>query len=49
MINRPAPPWFTKAREFAARVASPVGKPCAVAKKGKTAELYLYEAIGQDD
>jgi ATP-dependent Clp protease protease subunit len=37
-----------KAREFCARVQSPVGKPFAAAKKAEAAELYLYDLIGAD-
>ncbi len=48
MIRPPIPPWMKKAREFAARFPSPVGKPFAAAKKAKTAELYIYDAIGFD-
>lgn len=48
MIRPAVPPWFAKAREIAARVASPVGKPFAAAKKAKTAELYLFDGIGKD-
>ncbi len=48
MIRPPAPTWWTKAKEIAARVASPVGKPFAAAKKEKICEIYLYDAIGKD-
>ncbi len=48
MIKPALPPSFLKAKEFAARFASPVGKPFAAAKKGKTCDLYLYDAIGKD-
>lgn len=48
MLRPVAPPSWIKAREIAARVASPVGKPFAAAKKGKVAELYIYDAIGKD-
>jgi ATP-dependent Clp protease protease subunit len=39
---------MTKAREFCARFQSPVGKPFAAAKKDKVADLYIYDAIGED-
>jgi ATP-dependent Clp protease protease subunit len=39
---------MTKARQFAARVQSPVGAPFSAKKKGSVAELYLYDAIGRD-
>jgi ATP-dependent Clp protease protease subunit len=48
MITRNVPAWFTKAREIAARFAPPGGQPFSAAKKGETAELYLYDAIGKD-
>ncbi len=48
MIRPPAPAWWTKAKEIAARVASPIGKPFAAAKKQKTCEIHLYDAIGKD-
>lgn len=51
MIDRPNPAWFAKAREFANRVPSPVGKPFATrvqAKAPQRVELYLYDAIGLD-
>jgi ATP-dependent protease ClpP protease subunit len=49
MIERRLPAGFLKAREFAARVKSPVGKPFAAEKK-KTGPglLYIYDAIGKD-
>jgi ATP-dependent protease ClpP protease subunit len=48
MIERRVPAWFARARDFASRVPSPVGKPIAAAKKGERAELYIYDAIGKD-
>lgn len=48
MIDRRVPAWFPKAKEIAARVRSPAGKPFAAAKKGKCATLHLYDAIGKD-
>ena len=48
MIERHLPPWFPKAKEIAARVASPVGRPFAAAKKQTTCELYVYDQIGKD-
>lgn len=49
MNGRRFPAWMKKAREFAARVPSPVGRPFAAAKRGGVAEIYIYEAIGRDD
>jgi len=48
MLRPPPPPSWVKAREIAARVASPVGRPFAAAKRGAVAELYIYDAIGKD-
>ena len=48
MIRPPPPPSWLKAKEIAARVASPVGRPFAAVKKGSTFELYIYDAIGKD-
>lgn len=48
MLRPPPPSSWVKAKEIAARVASPVGKPFAAAKKGGVAELYIYDAIGKD-
>jgi ATP-dependent protease ClpP protease subunit len=49
MIAKPTlPKWYAKAREIAARVPSPVGKPFAAAKQKKHCALYLYEGIGKD-
>lgn len=48
MIRPLPPPSWLKAKEIAARVASPVGRPFAAAKKGKISEIYLYDAIGHD-
>lgn len=48
MIDRRVPAWFSRAREIAARVPSPVGRPFAAKKRAKVASLYLYDAIGKD-
>ena len=48
MLRPPPPPSWVKAKEIAARVASPVGKPFAAAKRGMVAELYIFDAIGKD-
>jgi ATP-dependent protease ClpP protease subunit len=42
------PSGIQRAREFAAKVKSPVGQPFAAARKGQAATLYLYDMIGKD-
>lgn len=49
MIRAPRPAWFDKAKQIAARVPSPVGRPFAAAKKGRVCDLYLYAPIGRDE
>jgi ATP-dependent Clp protease protease subunit len=48
MMARNLPAWMQRAREMAARVASPVGKPVAAKRSGKVCDLYLFDAIGLD-
>lgn len=48
MIERRIPAWVSKAKEFAARAASPAGTPFAAKKSKTTTKLYLYDAIGKD-
>jgi ATP-dependent Clp protease protease subunit len=48
MFERKIPTWMGRAREFAARVQSPVGTPFAAKKDAQVAKLYLYDAIGRD-
>jgi len=48
MPDRVLPFGYLKAKEIAARLRSPVGKPCAASKKGGVCKLYLYDAIGKD-
>lgn len=48
MIRPQIPAWMARARECAARIPSPVGRSFAAARTGKTAEIYIYDAIGLD-